>query len=68
MRLMIVELSERVRRIVVAAASGPLTSARTAACGRYAKTNMNAITPVESVKVGASFERRGFHKELWLRK
>jgi len=63
-----VELSESVRRIVVKAARGPLTKTSTASCGRYAKTNMKAITPTDKVIVGANLERRGFHKVRWLRK
>jgi hypothetical protein len=45
-----------------------LTKTSTASCGRYAKTNMKAITPTEKVIVGANLERRGFHKVRWLRK
>jgi hypothetical protein len=30
--------------------------------------NMKAITPVERVKVGTSLEKRGFQRDLWLRK
>lgn len=67
-RLIRVELSLRVKRIVVKAAKGPLTKTSTASWGRYATTNMNAITPTDKVIVGASFERRGFHSDLWLRK
>jgi hypothetical protein len=29
---------------------------------------MNVTTPSDKVMVGASFERRGFHKARWLRK
>jgi hypothetical protein len=68
MRLMIVELSLNVRSMVVIAASGPLTRARAAACGIYVKTNIKAITAVESVRVGTSFASRGFHRDLWLMK
>lgn len=66
--VMIVELSLRVRRIVVKAARGPFTKARIAICGRYVKMNMNATTPIESVMVGTSLERRGFHSDLWEKK
>jgi hypothetical protein len=63
-----VELSLRVRRIVVKAARGPLTKTSTASCGRYVKMNMKAMTPTDRVIVGANFERRGFHKVRWLTK
>lgn len=61
MTLIKVELSLNVRRIVVNAASGPLTKTRTASCGRYANTNMKRTTPRERPMVGTSFERSGFH-------
>lgn len=61
--VIIVELSDRVKRIVVNAAKGPLTKTRTASCGRYVKMNINAMTPTDRDIVGRSFERRGFHSE-----
>jgi hypothetical protein len=67
-RVIKVELSLSVRRMVVKAARGPLTKTSTASCGRYAKINMKAITPTDKVIVGASFESKGFHKARWPRK
>jgi hypothetical protein len=67
-KVMIAELSLRVKRAVENAASGPLTKTRTASCGTYAKTNIKLTIPTESVIVGASLERRGFHNVRWLRK
>jgi hypothetical protein len=62
-RVIRVELSLSVRRMVVRAANGPLRNTRSANCGRYVKININEITPTERVVVGASFESRGFHNE-----
>ena len=63
-RLMMVELSLRVRNAAVTAATGPEVKAITAACGRYATTNMKIVTPRLRVRVGVSFETRGFHSAL----
>lgn len=68
MRFVIVELSLRVNKIVEIAAKGPLTSASTAACGRYAKMNMKVVTPMPVVSIGASFATSGFHRLRWERK
>jgi hypothetical protein len=65
---MMVELSLKVRRIVVIVANGPLKNTRTASCGRYVKININESTPTDRVAVGASFESKGFHNERWLRR
>jgi len=67
-RLIRVDDSLRVRRIVVKAAKGPLTNTSTASCGRYATKNMATTTTTESESVGASLERRGFHNDRWLKK
>jgi len=68
MKVISVELSLRVRRMVVNAARGPLMKINTASCGRYVKINMKAITPTDRVMVGVIFESRGFHNVRWLRK
>lgn len=64
MRLMSVELSLRVNKTAVIAATGPLVKAIMAAWGRYAKTNMKVVTPTLSVNVEASLEVKGRHKLL----
>lgn len=63
MILIKVELSLKVKRMVVRAANGPLKNTRTASCGRYVNMNINETTPIERVVVGASFESIGFHKQ-----
>jgi len=62
--LIMVELSLSVSSAAVTAATGPEVKVMTAACGRYAKTNMKVVTPRLKVRVGVSFETRGFHNAL----
>ncbi len=65
--LKMVELSLMTSSTVDTIASGPLNSVRTAACGRYVKTNMKVVTPIPRVTVGASSLSKGFHKLRWER-
>lgn len=61
-RFEMVELSLKTSSIVDKAARGPLKIASTAACGRYVKRNMKVVTLMPVAMVGASFDRKGFHK------
>jgi hypothetical protein len=67
-RPLIVELSLRTTKMADTTAMGPLTKARTAACGTYVKTNMNAVTATVVPMVGTDFSVRGFQSSLWVRK
>jgi hypothetical protein len=63
-----VALSDNTSSIVDTTANGPFTSVRIAACGRYVKMNMNAVTPTAVVRVGSNFSTNGFHRLLCARK
>ena len=63
-RLIKVELSLRVKRAAEIAATGPDVKAMTAACGTYATRNMNVVTPMLRVMVGASLEINGRQRSL----
>lgn len=60
--LEMVLLSLNTSRIVVSAASGPLTSVSTAACGRYVKKNMNVVTPTPVLMMAARCDVSGFQR------
>ena len=66
--VMRVELSLRTRRAALTAAKGPDVKAIIAACGRYVKTNIEAVMPTPRVSVGISLLVNGRHSDRCDRK
>jgi hypothetical protein len=67
-RLIMVELSLRMRRTVVKIARGPFMKTMIASWGKYVKKNMEPKTPAVSPRVGRMREVNGFHSERCVRK